>query len=176
MFWVNFYLMRTSVLFVCLGNICRSPAAEGAFINFLYQENRAHEFIVDSAGTAGYHVGSSPDPRIIDCARNRGIALVSHARQFSAEDFKKFDYIVCMDAKNKQDVLSLDKNNEFKNKVFLMGEFIPSLKGGDVPDPYYGTLKDFENVLDLVQEGAPELFQFIYQKRLDKTEPILKKP
>lgn len=167
--------MRTSVLFVCLGNICRSPAAEGAFLSYLYQENRAHEFNVDSAGTSGLHAGEKPDQRMIDRAHERGIALPSKARQFTKEDFSKFDYIVCMDSKNKQDVLSLDEQKIFHHKVFLMGDFVDTLKGKDIPDPYYGLTKDFDHVLDLVQEGASELFQFIYQRRIDKTSPNLKK-
>lgn len=172
--------MRTSVLFVCLGNICRSPAAEGAFLNFLYQENRAHEFLVDSAGTSSYHIGEKPDKRMIDRAHERGIALPSHGRQFTKEDFEKFDYIICMDRKNRQDVLALDVDGKFNNKVFLMGDFIPQYKGQDkgqdVPDPYYGTLKDFDHVLDLVQMGASGLFQHIYQNRADQTSPNIKKP
>lgn len=168
--------MRTSVLFVCLGNICRSPAAEGAFLSFLYQENRAHEFIVDSAGTAGYHIGDKPDQRMIDRAHARGIALPSFARQFTKEDFEKFDYIICMDKNNKRDVLALDEAGVFNDKVFLMGDFIANYKGQDVPDPYYGTLKDFDHVLDLVLEGASGLFQYIYQKRADQTSPNIKKP
>lgn len=163
--------MRTSVLFVCLGNICRSPAAEGAFLNFLYQENRAHEFLVDSAGTSGHHTGDKPDPRMIERAHARGIALPSHARQFQYEDFSKFDYIVCMDKSNYRNVLALDKNDQFKNKVFLLTDFIVGKKGIDVPDPYYGEEKDFDLVLDLVQQGAVGLFNHIYQERSDKTSP-----
>ncbi len=168
--------MRTSVLFVCLGNICRSPAAEGAFLSFLYQENRAHEFVVDSAGTSDHHKGESPDQRMLDRAHARGIALPSSARQFTIEDFEKFDFIVCMDKNNKSAVLSLDKDNLYSQKIFLMGDFIASRVGKDVPDPYYGSIEDFDHVLDLVQEGASGLFQYIYQKRLDKTSPIFSKP
>lgn len=150
-----------SVLFVCLGNICRSPAAEGAFLNLLYQENRAHEFKVDSAGTTGHHSGEKADPRMIERAEARGILLPSIARKFEASDFEHYDLIICMDKNNLTNVKKLDLHNKFADKIFLMTDFIKNQKNQDIPDPYYGGSKDFDLVLDLVQEGAQGLLEFI---------------
>lgn len=158
-----------SVLFVCLGNICRSPAAEGAFLNLLYQENRAHEFKVDSAGTTGHHRGEKADSRMIERAEARGIILPSIARQLEEQDFEHYDFIICMDKNNLANVKKMDSHNHFAHKIFLMSDFIKNQKNQDIPDPYYGNVKDFDLVLDLVQEGAQGLLEFIDNK-LKKNE------
>lgn len=150
-----------SVLFVCLGNICRSPAAEGAFLSLLYQENRAHEFKVDSAGTAGHHSGEKADPRMIERAEARGILVPSIARKFEIDDFEHYDFIICMDKNNLNNIKKLDHDQKYADKIFLMTDFIKNKKNQDVPDPYYGSTKDFDLVLDLVQEGAQGLLDFI---------------
>ena len=141
------------VLFVCLGNICRSPTAEGVFIHLLQQQGRMEQFVVDSAGTSAYHVGESADKRSIAVANKRGIHLPSIARQFVVQDFDTFDIIVAMDHSNKQNILSLARNSVDISKVHLFRDFDPtSPKGTSVPDPYYEN--NFDEVLDICIRGC----------------------
>ena len=143
------------LLFVCLGNICRSPLAEGIMIHLKNKHNLPLE--IDSAGTAHYHIGEAPDRRTIANAKKNGIDLSAlRARQFKISDFDAFDNIYVMDKNNLKNVMMLAKNELHKNKVSLF------LKPGDnktqeVPDPYYGTEEDFEYVFKLVYKTCEEL-------------------
>jgi len=157
-------MKRKRILFVCMGNICRSPAAEGIFRRLLEEKGLADKVEVDSAGTIGYHVGAPPDRRMTEAARNRGIDLTGlKARKFTAEDFDRYDLIVVMDQENMMAVRTLDPANAFAGKVELCLNFHPEMKGHDVPDPYYGGDSGFENVLDLLESSADLILERLYQ-------------
>jgi len=148
------------ILFVCLGNICRSPAAEGVMLRKLADSNLSTEnFHCDSAGTAGYHTGSLPDGRMIEHAARRGIPLPSRARKFLVSDFDRFDLILVMDRANESDVLALARNNQDKSKVKLMLSYLEDQVYEEVPDPYYGGADGFELVLDLLDKSCDNLLK-----------------
>ena len=141
----------TKILMVCLGNICRSPLAEGILKSKLPKEH----FIIDSAGTANYHVGSSPDRRSVAVARKYGIDISNlKGRQFSTKDFDDFDFIYVMDESNYGHVISLARSEEDKEKVrLILNEVYPN-QNYDVPDPYYGGEHGFENVYKMLDEAC----------------------
>ena len=138
------------ILFVCLGNICRSPAAEGVFLDLIIKKNLQAKFEVDSAGTGDWHIGELPDKRMRSAALSRGIELTSRARQFKKDDFDKFDLVIVMDDSNFKNVCSLASNELHKSKVRKFTDFSTS-GDGIVPDPYFGGDEGFEEVLDLVE-------------------------
>lgn len=142
------------ILFVCLGNICRSPTAEGVFRAIAAQELADLELIVDSAGTAGYHVGEPPDRRTREAAARRGYDI-SHlrARVVEPEDFERFDLILAMD---RQNLSTLERRAPVhaRQRVRLLLEYAPQVGVSEVPDPYYGGPNGFEHVLDLIEAGA----------------------
>ncbi|MDO9001220.1 MAG: low molecular weight protein-tyrosine-phosphatase [Bacteroidota bacterium] len=144
------------ILFVCLGNICRSPLAEGILLHL--KEKHKLNLEIDSAGTSHYHIGEAPDKRTIANAKKNGVDLsFLRARQFNVNDFDAFDKIYVMDKSNLTNVVALAKNQTHKNKVSLfLNEVYPNTNL-EVPDPYYGTEKDFEDVFQLVYK-ASELF------------------
>ena len=149
--------MTTRILFVCMGNICRSPTAEGVFRK-LVQERAPHlQVEIDSAGTHAYHVGEPPDRRAIAAAARRGIDLSGlRARMVDEADFEGYDLLVAMDQLNRE--VLLDRSpDEYRDRVRLMLEFAPSVDVEDVPDPYYGGPVGFEHVLDLVEEASKGL-------------------
>jgi protein-tyrosine phosphatase len=148
---------KTSVLFVCMGNICRSPTAEGVFRNLVEKEGLADRFLIDSAGTHAYHVGEPPDERARRAASSRGIELGGlRARQVRFADFRDFDHILVMDADNR-DALLFMQPGEHARKIGLLLDYAPRLKIKEVPDPYYGGAQGFEKVLDMI-EAASEGF------------------
>ena len=148
--------MKTRILMVCLGNICRSPLAEGILQSIL---NRS-EFLVDSAGTGGWHSGEQPDKRSIRIAKKYGIDISSQrARQFTVIDFERFDYIYVMDSSNYQNVLSLAPDEQAKSKVKMIMNELFEDENVDVPDPYYGMEDGFENVYKLLNEVCTEIAQ-----------------
>ena len=151
----------TRLLFVCLGNICRSPTAEGVMAHLVQREGLDHEFELDSAGTGGWHVGDPPDRRATAAAAARGVSLAGAARKVSPEDLERFDLILAMDGSNLADLRRLAGDEEEREKVRLLREFDPAsvAAGGDldVPDPYYGAAGGFEEVLDLVQAACEGL-------------------
>lgn len=142
------------VLFVCMGNICRSPTAEGVFRDYARRHAPDLALEIDSAGTHGYHVGEPPDPRSIAAAARRGIDLSGlRARQVTVEDFERCDLILAMDRLNH--VTLLDRSpGEYHGRIRTLLEYAPG-HGDDVPDPYYGDAAGFETVLDLVSAAAP---------------------
>jgi protein-tyrosine phosphatase len=148
------------ILFVCMGNICRSPSAEGVFRKLASEQWPDLELEIDSAGTHDYHVGRPPDPRSIAAAARRGIDLTSlRARTVSRDDFSRFDLILAMDRAN-FDLLHERAPSQYRDRIRLMMEFAPGA-GGEVPDPYYGSENGFEAVLDLLEEAAEGLLQSI---------------
>lgn len=153
------------VLFVCLGNICRSPVAEGIFAKLIKEKGLNHKVSCDSCGTANYHIGGSPDDRSSENARNNGLVLNHRARQFTKEDFENFDYILAMDAKNMAEIKALE--NQAKNATYtlmMMRDFDELGKGTDVPDPYYGGSGGFQDVFDILQRSNERLLDFVIDK------------
>jgi len=149
------------VLFVCLGNICRSPAAEGVFLHLLKQRDLSDRFLVDSAGTGGWHVGQPADRRMQAAANRRGIHLPSRARQLNLGDLDSFDLILTMDQDNLESVLSLAREAGRRSSATIepMLSYSRHSQTGDVPDPYYGGESGFEHVLDLLEDACEGLLE-----------------
>ncbi|MCC7549315.1 MAG: low molecular weight phosphotyrosine protein phosphatase [Burkholderiales bacterium] len=152
----------TRVLFVCTGNICRSPTAEGVFLHMIHRAG-LHQFIqVDSAGTHGYHVGDRPDPRSLAVAARRAYDLSRlRARRLRAEDYGRFDHLLAMD-RGHLSIMLRDSPPEHRDKIRLFMDFAPQLEHREVPDPYYGDNSGFELVLDLVEAAAHGLLQRVH--------------
>ena len=153
--------MKKRVLFVCLGNICRSPMAEGMFLHLLEEQGRSDAYEVDSAGTAGYHVGAKADSRMRQTASKYGVELPSRARQFVAEDFNRFDIILGMDESNIRNMNTLRPSNKDSAKLFKMRDFDNVEKGGDVPDPYYGGMDGFDQVFHMLKRCNQNLIAYL---------------
>ena len=159
------------LLFVCLGNICRSPTAEGVMRALVQRAGMQDQVELESAGTGSWHVGSRPDARAAAVARSRGMPLDGAARQVRPEDFERFDLLVAMDRENERELLALAGDAEERAKVRLLREFdpgggAPSREGRDsreldVPDPYYGAAGGFEEVFDIVQAACEGLLEQI---------------
>jgi protein-tyrosine phosphatase len=158
--------MTQKLLFVCLGNICRSPAAEGTMNHLIEKAGLAGQLECDSAGTSNYHIGDPPDRRMFQTAQRRGIPLPGQARQFSAGDFKAFDLILAMDRQNYKNILALDPAGHYQHKVRLMCDFCTQHTDQEVPDPYYGGQAGFDYVLDLLMDACQGLLDdWYYQTR-----------
>jgi protein-tyrosine phosphatase len=145
------------LLFVCMGNICRSPTAEGVMRHLLREEGLEDEITVDSAGTGAWHVGNPPDRRATAAARARGIVLEGAARQVRPSDFDDYDLLLVADRENLADLRAIAPDEAARAKVRLLREFDPASDGAadlDVPDPYYGGPDGFEDVLDLVEAAC----------------------
>lgn len=154
-----------NVLFVCLGNICRSPSAEGVFRHLVDRAGLAQSIITDSAGTGAYHVGQPPDTRAQAAARSRGIDLSDlRARQAVANDFHLFDYVIAMDHSNHEDLLSLCPFGQ-ESRLHLFLTFAPEAKQTEVPDPYYGDA-GFDAVLDMLEVASQGLLDHIRREDL----------
>ena len=146
--------MTTKLLFVCLGNICRSPSAENIMNHLLVKRGLTDQFSCDSAGTSSYHIGSPPDRRMAKAAREQGIVLQGQARQFQPEDFERFDWILAMDNSNYRDILRLDHEGQYADKVRKICEFCQHHSDTEVPDPYYGGEDGFRYVIDLLTDAC----------------------
>jgi protein-tyrosine phosphatase len=158
----------TRILFVCLGNICRSPTAEGVMRKLVVEAGLQDTVELDSAGTGAWHVGEPPDARATEAARGRGIALEGAARKVGLGDFADFDLILAMDSSNRRALLGLAPDGEGREKVRLLREFDPASAGLDdidVPDPYYEGAKGFELVLDQVQAACAGLLEWVSGQR-----------
>jgi protein-tyrosine phosphatase len=155
--------MATRVLFVCMGNICRSPTAEGVFRHLVEQQGLAAKIIIDSAGTHDYHIGNPPDARSQAAAARRGYDLSGlRARQVVPDDFAAFDYVLAMD-KGNLDLLRQQCPEASRGKLKLFLAFAEHIEMREVPDPYYGGAQGFEQVLDLVEHAAQGLLRDITQ-------------
>lgn len=154
----------TKILFVCLGNICRSPTADGIFRDMVKREKLDQKIIVDSAGTGGWHIGKAPDSRTVAAAKTRGYDLsILRARQVSRSDFDEFDYVLAMDHSNLRDLQAL-RPSHFSGHLGLFLEFGSHKHHREVPDPYYGGHDGFELVLDLVEDASAGLLTHIRQR------------
>ena len=150
------------VLFVCLGNICRSPMAEGLFLHHVKAAGLSDQIEVDSAGTSGWHTGERPDPRMVETASRHGVELVSFGRQLTAEDFDRFDYVIVMDSSNYHEAKKLmNQSGHSRASLVKMMEFHSSRLGIDVPDPYYGGKQGFEQVYEMLDEATKGLLAHI---------------
>jgi protein-tyrosine phosphatase len=155
---------RTGVLFVCMGNICRSPTAEGVFRSVVEKRQLGGRFLIDSAGTIDYHAGSPPDARAIAHAAKRGYDLSSlRARQVAAGDFDRFDFVLAMDKENLQTLQSMSPSR-CRQKIELLLEYGHEFGGAEVPDPYYGSAKDFERALMMIEDGCNGLLDFLVSR------------
>lgn len=157
----------TRILFVCMGNICRSPAAEGIFKAKLNQAGLEASVSCDSAGTLGYHSGERADARMRAAASRRGYDLESRARRVSAGDFDAFDLIIAMDRENLEGLESLASKNPGKARLQLMCEYARHHGDTEVPDPYYGGDRGFEHVLDLLEDACDGLLETLKTSRTD---------
>lgn len=149
---------KRKLLFVCLGNIVRSPLAEHMFATLVREAGLTAEYEVDSAGTAGYHVGDSPDARMRQVAAEFGLIYNGASRQFKREDFDRFDFIIVMDTSNKENVLRLAEDDADRNRVYLIREFDDqAAPEASVPDPYYGGIDGFYQTYEIVKRAATGL-------------------
>jgi len=150
------------VIFICLGNICRSPLAEGVFKHLVSEEGLENKISAASAGTSGWHIGERPDPRSVEVALQNGIALDSRGRKAVSEDFQEFDYIIAMDKNNYADMKRLPGASKTgAAKLRLMRDFDESGKGLDVPDPYYGGDEGFQKVYEMLDRSCRNLLEEI---------------
>jgi protein-tyrosine phosphatase len=148
---------RTSVLFVCLGNICRSPLAEGIFQHLVRQAGLDDRFEIDSAGTGSWHVGERPDARAQMVATRHGVPLESRGRQITDEDLLRYDWVIAMDRENLRALERMASAVGSNAEIHLLREFDPDGEGDEVPDPYYGGASGFETVYEMVYRSCEGL-------------------
>ena len=154
--------MSIRVCFVCLGNICRSPTADGVMVQLVEHAGLSDQILVDSAGTSAHHVGEGADRRSAAVARGRGYALTSRSRQFVPSDWQRFDYVLAMDRSNLRNLQRLPGAHRFEGTLALFRDFDPgSPPGSDTPDPYYGGPDGFDHVLDICERGCQGLLDQI---------------
>ncbi len=152
---------KISILFICMGNICRSPSAEAVFTQMVKEAGLEQEFVIDSAGTHSYHIGSKPDQRSIRAAKKRGIEMQHlRARQVVIEDYERFDYLITMDELNRENLAAMFHGQD-QSKVHSMMSFVENKAYDEVPDPYYGTDDGFELVLDLLTDANMGLLRYL---------------
>ena len=156
-------IIRVKVIFVCLGNICRSPMAEGIFQNIVEKEGLSEYFLVNSAGTSRYHIGEVPDERALKTCSEKDIILNHLGQEFITKDLSEWDYILAMDQNNLHNIRMLENGAKkpLRSQVFLMRDFDLQHKGADVPDPYYGGMNGFYEVFDMLERSSYELLRYI---------------
>lgn len=157
--------MKKKILFICLGNICRSPTAQGVLQKKIIEAQLGDVLHIDSCGTGGWHVGQPPDDRTIEAAKERGYDLSElRARRLSADDYHKFDYMLAMDTRNLADVIK-KAPGEYHGQIRLLLDFAPQFNMTEVPDPYHGGQDGFERVIELIEAASDGLLEEI-QKEL----------
>lgn len=158
--------MKIKVLFVCLGNICRSPLAEAVFNKVIEKDNLYHSLSADSCGTASYHIGKFPEQRTLETGRKFGLKLNHVARILTKVDFETFDYIVAMDKYNLDDIhdLSHKENPIPKSEIVLMRDFDNQGQGEDVPDPYYGEIEGFDKVYHILNRAVSQFVDHLRER------------
>ena len=156
------------ISFVCLGNICRSPLAQGVFQDLVNREKLDQKIFISSAGTGNWHIGNLPDERMRQTAQSKGIKLESRAQQFQSKDFNRFNLVLAMDHSNLVRLSEIAPSTLQKNKLMLFRSFDPeSNEDQDVPDPYYGGTKGFEEVYSMVKRTCPPLLDYIKSRFLN---------
>lgn len=156
---------KQGVLFVCMGNICRSPTAHGVFEQLVDSRGLSQQIFTDSAGTHAYHIGESPDPRSQATALQQGVDIsTQRAQKVKLEDFETFDYIIAMDSSNYHDLKQLAPS-DLQHKVYRFMEFAPDWDNNDVPDPYYGGGDGFATVFNMVKAASDGLLAHILDKK-----------
>ena len=158
--------MTYKLLFVCLGNICRSPSAENIMNHLIQEAGLTDKISCDSAGTSGYHIGASPDRRMNAAANKKGLALQGKSRKLNPSDLQQFDLILAMDRENYQDILYLDREGKYEDKVRLMCDFATQKQDKEVPDPYYGGQDGFDYVIELLFDACAGLLEYITSSEL----------
>ena len=159
---------KIKLLFVCLGNICRSPSAENLMRHLLTQKNLLDKFELDSAGTSSYHIGSPPDSRMRAAARKRNIELKGKARQIEDFDLDYYDLILAMDKSNYQNIKYLDRKGKYHHKIKMMCDFASQYNDTEVPDPYYGGESGFDYVIDLLLDACDGLLEYCQDEFNDR--------
>ena len=156
-------MKKKFVLFVCLGNICRSPAAEAIFIDLINRKGLSESYLVDSAGTGNWHIGKKADTRMRIAAQKRGLVIQSRARQINAKDFEEFNYIVCMDNSNFENINDLKYRKSLSDfaSINKIQKFRSFFEEAEVPDPYFGGDKGFDHVLDILEDSVSGFLEFI---------------
>jgi protein-tyrosine phosphatase len=157
---------RTRVLFVCLGNICRSPLAEAVFRAEARRRGVEHLFEIDSAGTSGYHAGCGPDRRSVETARRRGVQVTGTSRQVTDTDLHGFDYVIAMDGDNYAEIDQLKAAADGTAQIFRLRDWDPRPDSLDVPDPYYGGPNGFEHVHDVIERSCAALLEALLTERV----------
>ncbi len=157
-------MKKQSVLFVCLGNICRSPAAEAIFLDLINKKGLNDSFIVDSAGTGSWHIGKKADTRMRIASRKRGVEIHSISRQISSNDFEKFNYIVAMDDSNYENIIDMKSRKSLSDfaSIKKIQNFRSIFQEIEVPDPYFGGNEGFDNVLDILEDSVSGFLDTIY--------------
>ena len=156
---------KHTVLFICLGNICRSPAAEGIMKSLVEKEGMSDDFFIDSAAIGSWHIGQLPDSRMRKCGAEHGYRFDSHARQFQKSDFQRFDLIVVMDNENYRAITSMASSQADKDKVVRIADYLTHHREyPTVPDPYYGDYSDFELVIELLEDACQGLLDSIKEE------------
>ncbi|MAK08064.1 low molecular weight protein-tyrosine-phosphatase [uncultured Prochlorococcus sp.] len=157
-------MKKQSVLFVCLGNICRSPAAEAIFLDLINKKGLNDSFIVDSAGTGSWHIGKKADTRMRIASRKRGVEIFSRARQINSNDFEKFNYIVAMDDSNYENIIDMKSRKSLSDfaSIKKIQNFRSIFQEIEVPDPYFGGDEGFDNVLDILEDSVSGFLDTIY--------------
>lgn len=152
-------MLMKRVLFLCMGNICRSPAGHCVFQHCVDQAGLSDQFEIDSAGTIGFHIGSPPDKRMQNAMRSRNIPIIGKARQLNRDDLDHFDLILAMDRENLKDARSLDTSGNLYPKIKLFCNYCTQNSETEVPDPYHGDEYGFQKVLDLIEDGCTNLLK-----------------
>jgi len=152
------------ILFVCMGNICRSPVAEAVFRHQVEEKGLARRFEIDSAGTSGYHDGDPPDRRSTETARRRGITLAGRSRRVTVDDLRRFDYVIAMDADNERELRRILASSGGAARVHRLREWDPRPDDGDVPDPYYGGARGFDQVHDIVERASAAFLDHVVRQ------------
>ena len=153
--------MTYKLLFVCLGNICRSPSAENIMNQLIAEAGLSSKIVCDSAGTSGYHIGAPPDRRMNLAAKKRGLELQGQSRKLKPTDLENFDLILAMDRANYQDIIYLDREGKYEDKVRMMCDFATVKADREVPDPYYGGADGFDYVIDLLYDACAGLLDYV---------------
>ena len=152
------------ILFVCMGNICRSPSAEAVMNSTIEKNGLTDKIKCDSAGTISYHVGETADERMKQHAVRRGYNLTSIARKIQHMDIEQFDYIITMDDENYDNVVTLDVDKKYRHKISKMTDYCRNFSANEMPDPYYGGPQGFEYVLDLIEDACAGLLEHILKE------------